>query len=172
MNSNSEVNFRKAIDNDYDAIWTIIEQSIERRRKDGSTQWQNGYPNRDSIQEDLEKEYGYVITVDKVVAVYGALIKNDEPAYEKIIGEWLSSGDYIVVHRVAILENFAGQGLAKIFFDYIEEFAKSQSIYSIKVDTNFDNSAMLKILDGRGYQYCGEVHVSGGFRKAFEKILV
>ncbi len=40
-----------------------------------------------------------------------------------------------------------------------------------KVDTNFDNAAMLHILKKLGYTYCGEVYLAGGERKAFEKLL-
>ena len=40
-----------------------------------------------------------------------------------------------------------------------------------KLDTNFDNAPMLKILDKLGYTYCGEVFFRGSARKAFEKIL-
>lgn len=40
-----------------------------------------------------------------------------------------------------------------------------------KVDTNFDNAAMLHLLKKLGYTYCGEVYLAGGERKAFEKLL-
>ncbi|WP_409450858.1 hypothetical protein [Epilithonimonas sp.] len=40
-----------------------------------------------------------------------------------------------------------------------------------KVDTNFDNAAMLQILKKLGYTYCGEVYLAGSERKAFEKLL-
>ena len=40
-----------------------------------------------------------------------------------------------------------------------------------KVDTNFDNAAMLHILKKLVYTYCGEVYLAGGERKAFEKLL-
>ena len=45
------------------------------------------------------------------------------------------------------------------------------NVYSIKVDTNFDNVPMLRILDKLGYVYCGEVFFRGSARKAFEKVL-
>jgi hypothetical protein len=40
-----------------------------------------------------------------------------------------------------------------------------------KVDTNFDNAAMLHLLKKLGYTYCGEVYLAGGERKAFEKLI-
>jgi len=169
---NSEIKLRKAEIEDRDTIWTILQQAIERRRQDGSSQWQNGYPNLDTVESDIAKSFGYVMTVDGEIAVYAALILNDEPAYSTIEGEWLSNGEFVVVHRVAVDEKFAGQGMVKKLFDHIEEFTKSNGIQSVKVDTNFDNIAMLKILEGKGYSYCGEVCLAGGMRKAFEKIII
>lgn len=169
---NSEIRLRKADAADCDIIWNIIQQAIERRRIDGSTQWQDGYPNLGTVESDIEKGFGYVMTVDGEVAVYTALILNDEPAYSTIDGAWLSNGEFVVVHRVAVDEKFAGRGMVKKLFDLIEDFTKSQGIQSVKVDTNFDNTAMLKILESKGYSYCGEVFLAGGMRKAFEKIII
>ncbi len=163
--------FRKAEKNDINFIWDIIKQSIERRRKDGSDQWQNGYPNLQTIENDVDNNFGYVLIVNNEIAVYGAIIFNNEPSYENIVGAWLTEGDFAVVHRIAISEKFAGKGLAKKMFDCIEGFVKSQNIHSVRVDTNFDNLAMLSILKGRNYIYCGEVYQSGGVRKAFEKLV-
>ncbi|WP_345988676.1 GNAT family N-acetyltransferase [Chryseobacterium sp. Chry.R1] len=167
-----QIKFRKAEIKEKNIIWDIIQQSIERRRLDGSTQWQNGYPNEDTIESDISKGFGFVLTVDDVIAVYVALIFNDEPAYSTIDGAWLSYGEFVVVHRVAVSEEFAGQGLVKKLFDHIENYTKSQGVLSVKVDTNYDNIAMLKILEKQGYSYCGEVVLAGGVRKAFEKIII
>lgn len=167
-----QIKFRKAEIKDRNIIWEIIQQAIERRRADGSTQWQNGYPNADTVESDIAKGFGFVLTVDEVVAVYVALIFNDEPAYSTIEGAWLSNGEFVVVHRVAVSEEFAGQGLVKKLFDHIEDYTKSQDVQSVKVDTNYDNIAMLKILEKQGYSYCGEVVLAGGVRKAFEKIII
>ncbi|MGD1317992.1 N-acetyltransferase family protein [Chryseobacterium sp. 2R14A] len=172
MTQKNEIHFRKAETSDINPIWEIIQQSIERRRKDGSQQWQNGYPNLQTVESDVEKGFGHVLTVDGEVAVFVALIFNDEPAYSSIEGAWLTTGEFVVVHRVAVSEKFAGQGLAKKLFDYIEDFTKSQNVLSVKVDTNYDNLAMLKILESKGYTYCGEVYLAGGIRKAFEKVLM
>ncbi len=51
-----------------------------------------------------------------------------------------------------------------------ESLCLDKKVYSIKVDTNFDNLPMLKIVEKLGYTYCGEVYFEGP-RKAFEKVL-
>ena len=163
--------FRKASVSEVPQIWEIIQQAIVRRKNDGSQQWQDGYPNENVIKQDITKGIGYVLIDDNIVAGYAAILFNDEPAYEQLKGTWLTNGDFAVVHRVAISDDYLGKGLAQKIFLFTEDLAKGNNIFSIKVDTNFDNLPMLKILEKLGYTYCGEVTFRGSFRKAFEKTL-
>lgn len=170
MNSSS-FRFIKAELRNAEIVWKILQQAILRRKNDGSRQWQDGYPNFETINSDIEKGNGYVLIYDEKVIGYSAVIFNDEPAYETIEGKWLSDGDFVVVHRVAVSDDYVGKKLSKTIFSYIETLALENSVFSIKVDTNFDNPAMLKTLENLGYTYCGEVYFRGNARKAFEKLL-
>src|SRR5690242_12909514 len=97
--------FRKATSLEIPQIWVIIQGAIARRKADGSKQWQEGYPNERTIQDDIEKQVGYVlINEDEKIIGYAAVLANDEPAYEKIKGKWLTNDDFLVVHRMAIAE--------------------------------------------------------------------
>ena len=164
--------FRKASVHDIPQIWTIIQQAIVRRKNDGSQQWQDGYPNENLIRKDIVDGIGYVLTDDDKIVGYAAILFNDEPAYEKLKGTWLTNEYFAVVHRVAISDYYLGKGLAQKIFLFTEDLALDNNIFSIKVDTNFDNIPMLKILEKLGYTYCGEVFFRGDARKAFEKILL
>jgi GNAT superfamily N-acetyltransferase len=164
--------FRKAIDSEIPQIWKILQQAIKRRKDDGSEQWQNGYPNPETVKSDIDKGVGFVLTDQENIAGYSAVLINDEPAYAEIKGKWLTSDDFVVVHRVAVSDDYLGQGLAQKIFGFIEEYALSKNIHSIKVDTNFDNPAMLRIMEKSGYAYCGEVYFNGSPRRAFEKVLL
>lgn len=163
--------FREAGESDAVAIWEILQGAIARRKADGSRQWQDGYPNPEVVNQDIANGFGYVLTVDNTIAGYCALMINNEPAYDDIVGKWLTNGDFVAYHRVAISEDYLGHGLAKKMLNYIETFARDNNIKSIKVDTNFDNPGMLNLLDKFGYTYCGEVFFRGAARKAFEKVL-
>ena len=164
-------NFRKATLKDANIIWTILEQAINRRKQDGSEQWQDGYPNISVVKNDLQKEAGYVLTDNDLIIGYASIVFNDEPAYSELNGTWLTTGHFAVLHRLALSEDSLGKGLAKKIMLYAEEVAAANNIFSIKVDTNFDNIPMLKIFEKLGYIYCGEVEFRGSKRKAFEKIL-
>jgi GNAT superfamily N-acetyltransferase len=166
-----EYHFRKANVDEQSQIWDILEQAILRRKRDGSNQWQDGYPNEEVIRQDIEKEAAYVLIKGETIVGYSAVLVNNEPAYADIEGKWLTNTDFVAVHRIAVSEDYLGKGLAKKILGSIEEFARNNNIFSIKADTNFDNGAMISVFEKSGYVYCGEVYFRGNSRKAYEKVL-
>ncbi len=156
---------------DISEIWAIIQQAILKRKEEGSEQWQNGYPNEDVIQNDIRKNDGWVLVRGTEVIAYVALIFDGEPAYENIEGKWLSHQPYACVHRMAVKQLPGIKGLATHIMQQVEQICLEKGIYSIKIDTNFDNAAMLRIIEKLQYTYCGEVFYQGKPRKAFEKCL-
>lgn len=163
---------RKAREDELDIIWNIIDQAKERRRLEGSNQWQDGYPKPESIREDYENDHAYVVVdeEDKILS-YAAVIFDEEPAYTAIEGKWLTDGDYMVVHRVASSPEALGKGTVQFLFLELEKVAVENNVFSIKVDTNFDNGPMLHIVEKLGYTYCGEVYFRESPRRAYEKVL-
>lgn len=165
------VQFRKANESEIPQIWDILQQAIIRRKMDGSTQWQDGYPNVKTIKKDLKEGVGYVLANAFEVIGYSAILINQEPEYKNIEGKWITNNDFVVIHRLAISKKYLNKGFAKKLFLFVEEYALKNAIYSIKADTNYDNIPMLKIFEKLGYSYCGEVYFRGSPRKAFEKVL-
>jgi GNAT superfamily N-acetyltransferase len=166
-----DYHFRKAEISEIPQIWDILQLAIVRRKEEGSDQWQDGYPNPEVVQKDIEKGAGFVLTEGETIVGYCAVLINDEPEYAKIEGKWITNDDFVVFHRVAISEKYLGKGCAKKMIDSIEDFAIQNNIYSVKADTNFDNIAMMKVFEKLGYTFCGNVYFRGGQRKAYEKVL-
>ena len=167
----TDYHFRKAEISEISQIWDILQLAILRRKEEGSEQWQDGYPNPEVVQKDIEKGAGFVLTDGEIIVGYSAILINDEPEYAKIEGKWLTNGDFVVFHRVAISEKYLGKGCAQKMLGCIEDFAIHNNIYSVKADTNFDNFAMMKVFEKLGYTFCGLVYFRGGQRKAYEKVL-
>lgn len=166
------INMRMATKADVDRIWELLQKGIQKRKEEGSWQWQDGYPNRHVVLNDVEHHFGYV-AIDKAQTIVGyvAVIDDTEPAYDAIDGKWLSNGAYMVVHRLIVDLEKPIKGLATWMMQKVEEYTKTKAIPSIKVDTNYDNAPMLHIFNKLGYQYCGEVQFRGTPRKAYEKLL-
>lgn len=171
MKQKNQFQFRLATEKDIPKIWEILQQAITRRKLDGSSQWQSGYPNLATVKSDIENESNYILLENDRIIATAVLIFNHEPTYDQIDGAWLTEGEFMVVHRIAVDNQVVGKGLGKVIFEEFEKVALSNQIYSIKIDTNFDNLQMLRLLEKLGYIYCGEIQVYDGARKAFEKVL-
>ena len=55
------MNFRKSTYDDVNKILKIIEKAKIELKKMGLNQWQNGYPNRKVIENDVKKGISYVL---------------------------------------------------------------------------------------------------------------
>ncbi|WP_392436552.1 GNAT family N-acetyltransferase [Cruoricaptor ignavus] len=155
-----------------DLIWKILQHGIRLRAESGSDQWQDGYPNPEVVADDIAKNQAFLLLENGVAVAYAALVPAPDPNYEYIFGEWLSDGNYIAVHRLAVAEGQQGRGLAGIFLNMAEGYALENQFKSIRLDTNFDNLAMLKTAEKLGYKFCGKVMQRSGERLAFEKLLL
>jgi len=100
-----KIQLKVATPADASAIWAILSAAIQHRKTEGSNQWQDGYPNEQVIANDIAKGYGYVLVEDDEIVGYCALLINDEPEYARIKGKWLTSGDFVVLHRKRFSKN-------------------------------------------------------------------
>lgn len=162
--------FREAAPADLPAVMEIIRLAKERMRQAGSLQWQDGYPAREDMERDLVRGYGRVLEYGGRVAAYGAVVFDGEPAYETIDGAWTGASPYVAVHRLAVSGDMLGRGVATLFMRRTEELAHGRGIRSFRVDTNFDNRPMLKMLGRLGFVRCGEVKYGEDSRLTFEKV--
>lgn len=171
ISSQSEMAFRKATLNDLDTISDILRRAVQKMLSEGKKQWTEKYPTRVHALADIERGVGHVLELDGKVVAYGAVVFDGESAYLGLEGEWLSNMPYVVVHRIAVDSKIMGKGLGAGFLTEVEKYALSKNIRSFRIDTNYDNFAMLHLLPKLGFTYCGEVTYESGKRKAFEKLL-
>lgn len=163
--------FRRSTPLDHTRIWQIILQAKAQMYREQKQQWSEQYPAPQHISDDTAKGYGHVLCNANNIIAYGAVIFDGEPAYSQINGVWLSQGQYVVVHRLAVAEEAKRQGVAPDFMLQVEKLAIAKGVHSFKVDTNFDNFHMLKILQKLGFKQCGEINYPQGKRIAFEKLI-
>lgn len=165
--------FRKATKADVEEIMSIIKHGQDYLKEQAVEQWQNNYPNFQSIHKDIENGYGYIVEMDKQIVGTVALSLDGEITYKKIYkGEWLSDYDYCVIHRMAIHKEKRGSSISSFMMNNINNLCQEKGIRSIKVDTHRDNLPMQKYLEKNGFIYCGIIYVVDGTeRLAFEKIL-
>lgn len=166
--------FRKAQKTDIPRIMEIIISAQKYMKESGIDQWQNGYPNKESILDDINEGKSYVLERDKEVIATTYLSFDGESDYDFIYeGDWLSNEKYAVIHRIAVDNDLKGQGIAGEVFKFIEEICLQKNIFDIKIDTHRDNKSMQKFLTKNGFKRCGIVYLKDkSERIAFEKRLI
>ena len=167
---------RHAQQRDYEALLPLIRHARQRIARLGIDQWQDGYPEPELIQEDIDLGRGWVFDDDGRVAAYAVLLSGREAVYDSIDGKWLTEGNnYLTIHRMAIDDDWCGKGLSVQMLTFAEALARKQGLSSVRADTHRGNLAMRGLLKKCGFTYCGEVvyEVTAGdpIRVAYEKLV-
>lgn len=164
--------FRKAIESDIIHIMKIIKQAQDYFKENGIDQWQNNYPNTDTINIDIKNEYAYVLEDNGQIVGTVALSFEGEKTYDIIYdGQWLSNDEYAVIHRMAVDNSYKGKGISALIIKYIEDICISKGVHSIKIDTHDKNLSMQRVIEKNNFKYCGIIYVDDKSRRiAFEKV--
>ncbi|HHY81416.1 MAG TPA: GNAT family N-acetyltransferase [Clostridiales bacterium] len=165
--------FRKSAISDLPGIMEIIRQAQAYMKGNGIDQWQDGYPDANTIVNDINKGCSYVLADNDTLAGTAAVFFDGEKTYNTIYeGEWLTAGSYAAVHRVAVAGSYRNTGAAGYMMECIENLCLSKNVPSIRIDTHEDNLPMRKFLKKCNFQYCGIIYLEDGSKRlAFEKLL-
>ncbi len=148
---------RLACNQDVDAIMEIYAQAKVFMREQGNLhQWNSAYPERELIEEDIQKKQCYVcVHENEIVAVF-AFILGEDPTYRVIEhGAWNQDVAYGTIHRIA--SNGKYKGVAKHCYD----FCASKRNY-LRADTHRDNHVMQHSLCAYGFRECGIIYLKDG----------
>ena len=152
---------RRAQAEDVDKIVQILNDTIAFLKKSGSTQWQNGYPSRKTVINDIEDNAAWVLTVDNQIAGYAAVVIGKEPTYEDIADKWKNDVDsYATIHRIAISSQFRGMHLSQFFLSNIVSVTYAQGIHNFRIDTGKKNKIVQHLAKRCGFIERGVIKVT------------
>ena len=165
---------RKSEKGDIPGIMNIISRNVEYFAKHDIPQWQWGYPNEDTFDQDIQAGNSYVLEAEGIVIATAAVIAKRDEDYDYIEnGSWLNDEDYIVIHRIAVDPAYKGKGLAAKFLDFARELAEKKGIRNLRVDTHQRNSSMDRFLRKNGFVPCGTVYIrKTDERIGYQKVLI
>lgn len=166
--------FRRAVKSDLKGIMRIVRAAKLSLKSENIDQWQKGYPDENTISQDIAKGQSYVLTECSKVVATAAVSFLEETDYKGIYeGRWGGSETYAVIHRLAISPEMKGTGLVDVFMREIESFIRGKGYSCIRTDTHEDNLRMQKLLIRNGFHFRGIIYIGGvEKRRAFEKVLV
>ena len=162
--------FRKSIKSDLDNIMIIIKEAQKYFKENNIDQWQDNYPNEETILNDINNETSYVLVNDNDVVATASISFEEEKTYKNIVENWLTNDRYVVIHRIAVSNDYKGLRLSSTILDNAKALALKNSIHSIKIDTHKDNKAMQRVLKKNNFTYCGIIYLEDNSERiAFEK---
>lgn len=166
-----QVVLRQTITKDIDTLLVLYTDAQKRFAAQQIDQWQNNYPNSETLKHDIDNKESYVIVCEDEIVATVMFSASSEPTYQKIEGKWLTPDEipYMVIHRMTVKSTFLHQGIARYILDKAMQLCQNLHLYSIRVDTHKDNEFMSSLLKKKGFAYCGKIHLhDGNERDAYE----
>lgn len=157
---------RKTTAADIDGIVPILDEARRTIAALGINQWQDGYPNREVIEEDVRLGQSYVLVKEGCVIGTFALVTNGDPTYDVIEhGHWTTGDDnrnYNAVHRVAIAVASRGSGASTAMIGFAADLTRMAGKTSVRIDTHEGNRVMRRMLEKHGFVHCGTIYLANG----------
>ncbi len=148
---------RKANKIDLDNIKSLTEACAAAMQAKGIFQWNEHYPSRKRLSQDIKK--GELFVIEEQGRIVGIVVITPEMDDEYVPVEWLSpSGHNVYIHRLATHPSVWGSGYGQKLMDHAEKFAAENHFQSIRLDTFSQNKRNQKFYEIRGYQRLGNIY--------------
>ena len=150
----SQLQFRKATVNDLDKAYQVYVDAIAEMNRNSIPQWDEHYPDRDILNEDISKGELFIGAIDDDIAC--AYVVNAECDEQYGNGSWaFPQATFRVIHRVCVSPRFQNKGIGSLVIQHIEEELKTEGIESIRLDAFTQNPYALKMYEKLGYTKVG-----------------
>jgi len=152
------------------SIIDIYKNAIKTMLNNNIFQWDEFYPDKEILENDINKKQLYKITLNNDIISTFAINKEYDMDY--LDGKWEYNGnDFVILHRLCVNPKYQNKGFGTKTILRIEEYLKDNGIKSIRLDTFSKNPIALRLYGKLGYKKTGEANWRKGLFFLFEKIL-
>lgn len=156
--------------NDLDIINNIYKNAINNMINNNIFQWDEIYPNKYILEDDIKKKHLYKIILEN--NIISAFVLNKEYEKEYLDGKWEYIGNnFMVLHRLCLDIKYQKKGFGTKIMLLIEEYLINKGINAIKLDAFSKNPNAIKLYNRLGYKKVGEANWRKGLFILFEKII-
>jgi hypothetical protein len=153
---------------DIDLLLPIFAHARELMAADGNpTQWGEGYPARQQLEEDIRCGVSYVIEQDGAVCATFVFIIGKDPTYDIIDdGAWLDDE-----HMYGTIHRLASNGVLEGVFGEVLDWCTARCS-NLRIDTHQDNRRMIYLIERAGFVRCGIIYTRDHSpRVAYQRVL-
>lgn len=148
------LSFRKGTRADLDSIFRLFTDAIAEMNRLNIPQWDELYPDREILSEDIEKTELYLGVAEGEIACVYVLNSECDEEYEN--GVWrYPDASFRVIHRLCVNPKFQNKGLGNFTMRHIEAQVLEEGFESVRLDAFTLNPYALKMYDRLGYVIVG-----------------
>ncbi|MDF2675880.1 MAG: sortase-like acyltransferase [Bacillota bacterium] len=160
------MHIRKAELEDLNIIIEIYKNAIKYLNENKIYQWDEIYPNKAILEEDILKKEMYIGIVNNAIVSVVVINSEYDEHYDNFNWE---CDNFAVIHRLCVNPVNQNQKIGKNTMILIEELLKEKGIKSIRLDAFSLNPYSLRMYDNLGYKKVGETNWRKGLFYLFEK---
>ena len=150
----------------------LVRRCIVEMTARGIDQWDEVYPNEETVRSDIRAHTLFVASLDAAARVgVFTLDTTEDPRWS--VAEWTIRGVPVgVVHRLMVDPGYQGRGIARTLMAIAETHARSVGLGVIRLDCYSENPHALRLYAGLGYRDAGGAQLRKGLFRCLEKRLV
>ena len=163
---------RKAKISDLKEIMEMYKSCVKGMIASGVDQWDDTYPDIETISQDLEKQSYYVAEIEGEIIGGINIDRNQDKTYLEI--DWKDKSDsFLVVHRLGVKEEFWKKKIGKKLMIFAENMVIEKGLKSIRLDTYSGNPKAMEFYRRLGYRELGSINLKPNKNEyyCFEKII-
>lgn len=147
--------------------------NIGAARANSSADWDEDYPTREHIAEDVENGALYVLRAEDgaVVASVAAYDDDDEFEEESAIAGWTKAAHSVSLFRLCVSAGLQGQGIGFILMNHVLDRARARGCQTARLLASEQNGAANRLYHKLDFRSLGRVWLFDWWFIAYEKTL-
>lgn len=160
---------RKAILEDIIQASEVLEEVKAHMLSVGIDQWDQEYPNKMVLTQDIEKEQAFIYEEQGDLLAFMALNEKCDDEYNDL--DWNTNTPFLVIHRLYVKPTAQGKGISSRMIRYAEQYAAEHQYRSVRFDAFSLNETANAVYVKKGYVLVGTVSFRKGVFNCYEKAI-
>lgn len=135
---------------DLDAVCALVADAVRRMRDMGIDQWDEVYPARSHLEEDIQRGELYLAYRDDILTGIFVLNKRMDEAYHAARWQYPAQ-EACVLHRLCVAPAAQGRGTATVLMGEVRRIAREKGYGSMRLDVFTLNPAARRLYEKDGF---------------------
>ena len=159
---------RKASIAEEDTIYSLYSKVKEKGRKDGTSDWDEDYPNSEILHEDLVNDRVFVLVIDNKIISSISIYENEIEEVQVL--DWTKVKACFLV-RLCVSPDYQGKRIGEKMMKNISEYARQKGFKATQHLAAEVNIAANRLYKRMGYRNVGKINLYETEFNAYEMLL-